>query len=139
MLRVKNKIFAVVNGNDVITYCRYSTGKSLIIVENIVTKDREVIETLMDFNSFKTVSLIKDKLSKEKTCKDKLKMTCKYIWTRFFVTKLKDHIQKSVIMTEFQISFRNRLVFVKEFTNFIYKKKLVFSKIVFSLTGECLL
>lgn len=66
-------------------------------------------------------------------------MTCKYIWTRFFVTKLKDHIKKAVVMTDFQISFQNRFVFAKEFNSFIYKKKLVFAKIVFSLTVECLL
>lgn len=31
-LRMKNKILAVVNGSDVITYYRFSTGKSMIIV-----------------------------------------------------------------------------------------------------------
>lgn len=45
---MKNKISVFVNGNDVITFCKYSMGKSFIIAENIVTKDREIVETIMD-------------------------------------------------------------------------------------------
>lgn len=46
---MKNKISVFVNGHDIITFCKYSMGKSFIIAENIVTKDREIVETIMDF------------------------------------------------------------------------------------------
>lgn len=138
-LKNKTKIAVFVQGCDVITYCKYLMGKSFLVAENIFTKDRESMETIMDFNSFQEISLIKDKLSKEKTCKDKLKLTCKYIWTRFFISKLKDHIKSVTVMTDFQISFRNRAIFSKLFNNFIYKRKHVSTNIVFTLSVESLL
>ena len=42
-------------------------------------------------------------------------------------------------MTDFQVSFRNRIIFSKMFNTFVYKRKPIASKIVFSLTVESLL
>lgn len=63
-LKSKAKITVFVVGGDVITYCKYLMGKSFLIAENIFTKDREAMETIMDFNSFQEIVLIKDKLLK---------------------------------------------------------------------------
>lgn len=98
-LKIKNKIFVFVFGHDIITYCKYSMDKSFIIAENYANKDREIVETIIDLDSFKFISVIKDKLIKEKTCKDKLKLTCKYIWTKFFISKLRTHFKATTILS----------------------------------------
>jgi hypothetical protein len=93
----------------------------------------------MDTNSFNQIKLIKDKLAKEKTCSEKIKIACRFIWTKFFVSKLKDHYRGASILTDFQLSFRNRIIFAKAFPNFIYNKQIQTGKIMFTLMVESLL
>lgn len=137
-LKRKNCISVFVQGHYVISFCKYAMGKSIIVAENILTKERASVETIMDCNSFHQIKYIKDKLEKEKSCSDKIKIACRFIWTKFFICKLKDHYRGASVLTDFQISFRNRIIFSKIYPSFIYNKQQYNGKIIVSLIVESL-
>lgn len=99
-LRIRNKISVYIIGNEVISFCKYSSGRHFLIVENVISKDRELIETMINcMPSFHNLHMIKDKLIKERTCKDKIKLAFKFLWTKFFITQFKNHYRNPNILT----------------------------------------
>jgi hypothetical protein len=87
----------------------------------------------MDAQAFKYVYLIKNKINKERSCKDKLKMICKFVWTKYFINKLRNHYKGAGKLTDFQIGFKNRFIFTKSFNTFIYKRRIQYHNIYVSM------
>ena len=49
------------------------------------------------------------------------------------MSKLKNHF-KGPRMTEFQMGFKNRIIFSKKFNNFMYKRKMHSGTVIFTLS-----
>ena len=108
-------------------------------IENIENRDREEVETFFDSNLFNLIDFFKEKLSSIVSCKDKIKMLFKYARSKIFITKLRNHFRGASKLTDFQDSFRNRIIFAKLFDYYTFDHKKIKGKIVFMLIVESLI
>ena len=119
-LLTNTRLLVKVHGKIIYTLKRCLNAKTTITIENIETRDHETKETFLDISSFNLIDVIRDKLNAIPTCKEKVRILTKFARGKIFITKLRNHFRESSQLTDFQESFRNRIVFAKIYPVFLY-------------------
>lgn len=91
------------------------------------------MDTFFDSSAFNLIDVLREKLSTITSCKEKIKLICKYARGKIFIAKLRSQFKGVNKLTEFQKCFRDRIVFAKSFKNYIYNEKRVEGKILIML------